>query len=334
MIDLRSFMKGLKISWLERLYWANVDSPWAHLAKQNFPPVEEMVAFGSIKLKNIKSNVQNVFWQDVISSWADFCTIYKPDNFELLTDKLWYSDNTKFKEGIVREWNNKGLRFVADLFCKHTGPLLSRNSLNEIFNFKMTFLCYSSLIRSIPPRVCNSSPKYIAYPVLPYKIALLGSKRDIAQIAYKHFILDIKTKHVNELGLLTRKWNRDTGIMQEGTLVDVRKSTKSTYLQSFHFRIIARIISTNTFLFRIGRSESHLCTFCNLYSETLKHILWDCHHVKGFIQEIKLHLFDRYNFTLDIDLSVWFFPTLGKKQLHYTVNNNYNKTFQILRKKT
>ena len=48
MIDLRSFMKGLKISWLKRLYWANVDSPWAHLAKQNFPPVEEMVAFGSI----------------------------------------------------------------------------------------------------------------------------------------------------------------------------------------------------------------------------------------------------------------------------------------------
>ena len=137
-------------------YWANVDAPWAHLAKQNFPPVEEMVAFGSIKLKNIKSNVQNVFWQDVISSWADFCAIYKPDNFELLTDKLWYSDNTKFKKSIVREWNNKGLRFIADLFCKHTGALLSRNSLNEIFNLKMTLLCYSSLIRSIP----TSSAKF------------------------------------------------------------------------------------------------------------------------------------------------------------------------------
>ena len=205
MIDLRSFIKGLKISWLKRLYWANVDSPWAHLVKQNLPPVEEMVAFGSIKLKNIKSNVQNVFWQDVISSWADFCAIYKPDNFELLTDKLWYSDNTKFKKSIVREWNNKGLQFIADLFCKLMGALLSRNSLNEIFNLKMTFLCYSSLIRSIPPRLCNSSPKDVAYPVLPYKIALLGSKRDIAQIAYKHFIFDIKTKHGNGTRIVNTK---------------------------------------------------------------------------------------------------------------------------------
>lgn len=99
--------------------------------------------------------------------------------------------------------------------------------------------------------------------------------------------------------------------MQEGTLIDVRKSTKNTYLQTFHCRIIQRIISTNTFLFRIGMTDNSLCTFCKSTSETLKHILWDCRYVKKFIQEVKSFLLNSYNFQLNVGLTTWFFPTLA-----------------------
>ena len=298
----------------KRLYWAEVNSPWANVVKEMLPPIDSLVTFGSKKLKSITTQIQSQFWRDVISSWSDFCDAYKPDDCEILSDKLWYSDYTKFKKSIVRNWDNKGLRFIADLFCKQTGEPLSRNCINETFGLNMTFLCYSSLIRSIPSHICRSSPKSIKYPVQPFKIALLGRNRNISRYAYKEFVNELRVKNTSGLETINRKWNRDIAAMQEGTLLDVRMSTRNTYLQTFHYRIFARIISTNTFLFRIGRSDTSLCTFCKSSNETLKHILWDCRHVIFFIQEIKLYLQDTYTFQLNINLPTWIFPTLANNK--------------------
>ena len=99
--------------------------------------------------------------------------------------------------------------------------------------------------------------------------------------------------------------------MYEGTLHDVRLSTHNTYLQTFHYRIVKRIISTNTFLFRLGKSESPLCTFCKSSNETLYHILWNCEKVKLFLKEIIKYFKDSYNVTLQFVASSWFFPRVA-----------------------
>ena len=141
----------------------------------------------------------------------------------------------------------------------------------------MNFLCHLSLIRSLLSQLRSSDSVHkTPYPIFPFKIALLARKSNISRVAYSELIKALGKQTMNNQFQTTieRKWCRDIGRMHEGTMQDIRLSTKNTYMQSFHFRIVSRIIATNTFLYRIGRADSPPCFFCKESDETLLHILW------------------------------------------------------------
>ena len=124
---------------------------------------------------------------------------------QVLTDKLWFSDQTKFKTSIVKDWNRNGLRFIADLYCKKSGSLLDKNALSETFNIKMYFLCYGSLIKSIPHHTDNLMVRSIIYPIIPYKIALLARKVNTSRLAYIRNLpwLCVNSKHTSRLKIIS-----------------------------------------------------------------------------------------------------------------------------------
>ena len=78
------------------------------------------------------------------------------------------------------KWDKKGIRYVADLIDNKTGNLYSRDDLIRRYNVKMTLLCYTSLVRSLPAIVKNTNYKYnILYPIIPYKIRLSNGNKNI-----------------------------------------------------------------------------------------------------------------------------------------------------------
>ena len=315
MIEINSFIKSLKISWIKRLYWASSDVTWAEYAKEKLPPISDLICFGATKLADISKNkLKNRFWRDVIDAWAELCRVLRPDSTHILTDKLWFSDHTKYKKSIVRSWDEKGLRFVADLFCKRSGAPLNRSELCETFKIKMNFLCHSSLIKSISTlNINNNEVQKIEYPIIPYKITLFSKSTNTSRLLYNAFVLAMN-KQKTTLSV-ERKWQRDIGCMYEGTLKDIRRSTRNTYLQAFHYRIVKRIISTNTFLFKLGKCETPLCTFCSLVNETLYHILWECEVVQNFINEVMTFLKDTYNVIIQFKVDSWIFPRASEESL-------------------
>ena len=313
MLDMHSFLASLKCSWLKRLYWAKHDTIWASIAKEMLPPVEDVVCFGHSKLKELSSQLTNEFWRDVLNAWARFGTAYKPSPSEIITDKIWFSDNTKYKKTIVKKWNNNGLRFISDLLRSEDGRFHNREHLSTSFNINLNFLTYASLIRSIPAGIAISGiSTEIACPVMPYKIALLSSRMCTAQIVYTSLVKALKENKKDSISrsTLENKWVRDVGSKHTDSLNDIRKSTKNTYLQNLHYRILKRIIGTNTFLHRIGRAENSLCTFCKNSDETLVHLLWDCNNVQIFIENMEDYLRRELNVTLHINKQKWFFPCL------------------------
>ena len=60
------------------------------------------------------------------------------------------------------------------------------------------------------------------------------------------------------------------------------KSTKSTKLQWFQFRINHRILGTNVLLVKMGVRQNDLCTFCLYEPETICHIFWECNKIQLF----------------------------------------------------
>ena len=309
MVDVKSFIKSMKLSWIKRLYWSKHD--WAGIIKADLPATENWIAYGSKKLEVMTANMRNVFWKDVFSAWAEFVKIHKPDCTQILSDTLWFSDHTKYTKTIVKNWDTKGLRFIADLIDPTTGKLHAREEINEKYGISMNFLSYESLIRSLPGEIrCEGNQKRPIYPIQPYKIGLLNSNTQVARVAYKDYVSSQRASYKPAQDSWQRKWTRDIGVAHEGTMFDIRAATKNTYLQSFHFRGIARIITTNRFLHVIGRSDNGLCTFCGATIETLCHVFWDCPTVQCFIKKLQSERRESLDTTLQFDRDTWFFPRL------------------------
>ena len=56
-------------------------------------------------------------------------------------------------------------------------------------------------------------------------------------------------------------------------------------LQGLQYRINCRILGTNLYLCKIKTKNSDLCTFCNIESETIVHLFWDCIYVNPILGE-------------------------------------------------
>ena len=64
------------------------------------------------------------------------------------------------------------------------------------------------------------------------------------------------------------------------------RSWSSSKLRWFQYKIIHRILTTNKSAFLYKIQDSPLCTFCKRSEETIKHILFDCVHVKRLWQRL------------------------------------------------
>ena len=66
---------------------------------------------------------------------------------------------------------------------------------------------------------------------------------------------------------------------------DPFKITKDSTVQWFQSSINHQILATNTHLYKIKLIGDPKCTFCNKTDETIEHRLWECEHVKSFLNE-------------------------------------------------
>ena len=55
-----------------------------------------------------------------------------------------------------------------------------------------------------------------------------------------------------------------------------------TKLQDFQYKLIHRILITNSSLYKCGLKETELCTFCTETKESLVDIFWECNYVPNF----------------------------------------------------
>ena len=74
------------------------------------------------------------------------------------------------------------------------------------------------------------------------------------------------------------------------------KCTKitNTKLITFQFKFLHRILATNSFLKKIGITQSDLCTFCKTEVESLIHLFWSCRVPSIFWQEFKQWITTNY----------------------------------------
>ena len=148
MLDLLAFVKSMKISWLKRLsktnssreqVAANEISNIQGVRKKRYSPlclfgclfpillqktwvsnfsghpVQDILTYGSNKIRKICASINNPFWKNVLEAYAEFTSTFRPNLPQMLSENIWFSEYTKFKSSMVNSWNKNGVRFLRDL---------------------------------------------------------------------------------------------------------------------------------------------------------------------------------------------------------------------------
>lgn len=307
MIDVQAFIKSMKLTWLKKL--TQSQAIWAKISAIEVPNIQDIICYGSKHVEKIANKLCNQFWKNVLEAFACFTRKYHPDVPEILSEMIWFSDHTKFTSSVIRNWQTKGIRFIIDLFDENTGLLHTKESLEQAYNIKMTYLCFTSLVRSLPDSIKSATFFKLQEPKIPTRLNMVINHPHFTRFAYNQLVKQRQKESDKTSIRLKQKWERDIGCFDNNSFLEVVNATKSSYNRMFHYRLVNRIMATNRYLHIINIKDSECCTFCKTEPETLAHLFWHCPKTKNFITAIQTELLTKYDIQIRIEPKTWFFPT-------------------------
>lgn len=302
MISVKHFIQSLKISWLQRLWSANVTLCQIFKHSVGYD-LSEILMFGSAMLKKVKSRIRNPFWIDVIAAWEIFVRSYRPVGEEMVRERIWFSDHSRFKTSIIRSWDSRGIRFIGDIWNFMSNQIMLRAEIENTYSIHISFLDYESLLRSLSNTLRHvNTPTDFAQPTLPPRIELVTNQNKIGKLAYSILIANEIEHNDNNC---RDKWVQDIGDYEKGSLLKLTIATRSVRLRNFHYKLIRRIIARNRLLYVCGISEDPNCSFCGRNEETIYHLFWECPISQNFIRDIS-RAFLVVGYDIKITRQTWF----------------------------
>ena len=222
--------------------------------------------------------IQNKFWEDVVKSW---CAFNHWHNFELSNQILWRNSRIRI-EGKPFMWNkpyNKGLIYVYQLF--ENGTFKKPKQLN--MEYELNIMQCNSLYASIPQEwkeyFFNLTIQSFL-PITPSNFDRYKETRNLSSKVYKLLAGDWTILH-NKIQKWNQKLSTSWDIEDFNTLFkEIKRITNYTKMRDFQYRLLQRGIVLNTHLYRWGKIDTNLCTFCTKEPETLEHIFTSCQEVR------------------------------------------------------
>ena len=279
MICLKSFIYSLKVSWLRRIMMSNKTS-WINLLIDTLPNnFINYMQLGSEYFKFIASKINNNFWKDVFMSFYKFRNIIDKED-DILFHSIWFNELIKVGNKTIyyRKWLEQGIMYVYD-FLDENRQILKYRDFCDKFKIYPAFTLYYGVVRCLQHILDITNMNIVHYIFLPYRpkfIEIITKNTRGVRHIYDIFVYDDYIRPKSEA-----KWEIDfhehhdiEWWFKQNTLI--KSVTDDIYLRWFQYRIVHRIIGTNSFLYKIKLKASNLCTFCSQDSETILHIFWAC----------------------------------------------------------
>ena len=315
MIETTSFVKALKVSWLRRILQQSKTGEWSNLSCINFQTVFSLGGSYAAKLSN---ELQNPFWKDLMKVWAEFCKILPVEDIsQILESPLWYNDNIGRGKIFFKNWHDRGIRVVSDILSE-TGDIYTLEQLKTMYGIRGTFLDYQHVLNNI----CQSWKTQINENV----VFILENKMNvICNIYVKNLIKARKGSrlfydifvNINEY-IPQGKWQGEIGDINENEWKMYFQEIKQLHevkLRDFQYKINNKILVTNSFLFKINKIDSPICTYCREHSEKIFHLFLTCPKIMQFWKELKLWLQSKVNIDISLDDRTILFAYSGKDEI-------------------
>ena len=326
MIDILSFDKALKLTWIRRLQNAE-EQKWVNLLRAQWADYNNFLIFGNEYIQ-MNINKLNHFWKDVFGALDSFnscITEQTLDNF--LNEPVWYNSDIRVNNRCIfnRRMFESGVRIINDLIDEN-GKFISFEQYIANTSVNINFLEYNSLLMAIRQLKTKKYSDLAAFdsniqtPTVPNMIKDIIKVQNGCRHIYQKYIKN------NEIPTSVGKWIAEFGHIHSYRWYKIYqllyKTTISTSARWFQFRLLHRILATNTFLHKIGIVTSNLCSFCKRDPETISHLFYQCPIISNFWMNVSQWLKDKCEHidSLDFRKDEIIFGITNKNKADLTLN--------------
>ena len=256
---------------------------------------------------------------------------------DIYRQPIWFNDKIKIDDNTIfyESWFSVGIVFINDLLDDN-GHFYTYHGFIQVYGIKVDFLKYYGVINCLKqnwPNFFNKGWK-LPNPLSPSNIDVLIQNKQGCKCFADIFVKDMRS----DVSLARVNWERDLKITLSNSSWESICSlpfltTTDSKLRWLQFRVIHRILNTNSFLNKIGHLDSDLCQFCNLEPETISHKLYLCSFTQTFWNEVFSWFRSTVNYNRSHTLHLIIFGTntdkilnlillLGKLYIYNTKMNN------------
>ena len=163
--------------------------------------------------------------------------------------------------------------------------MLSLDNVRSLEIFKSrgldtNFLTWSALRLSVPKDKLSSFPSVEFDPI---KFKYSNTEFNTYSASCRQFyslLISTRAKHPNGFKTLSADLELSNSLQEVFSIPYT--TARESYVWSFQYKILNKIMFTNTKLFKIGFIESDKCSFCKIYKEDLYHLFYDCSYARSF----------------------------------------------------
>ena len=304
MVKIDTYIKGLKLTWMRRIFQRNQNYKWVQLFF-DITDIEEkyLTVLGDCYIKKKLNGIDNLFWKEVLQYMTEFHGVIPYENKEILKKPLWLNSEIKIdgKEVFYKTWYNKGIHNIQDLL-DDMGNMLSYDQFcekYELYNTPFThFYGIVNVITNKWPVLKNLYCREYG-PIIPKYLEILCKDKKGSRALYDIFLNNITSipKSENKWELLL---NLGYDLNWKKIYQNIFNFTNDTKLIWFQYRIIHRILATNKYLHAIKIKNDPLCSFCSIDVETIDHLFFEC----DTIRQLWLNIQEWINLKTNENLSI------------------------------
>ena len=313
------------MGWSKHILNEDFNSDWKQIEMNNLSEfhTDSFILFRASPPDKLLRNV-NVQLAETLKVWYVFkskllVSMNLSDMHKL--DPVWFNRNVCLKTKkyfYYAEWYDKGIKTIQDL-------LLDGKRFKEFFELVLEFDIsfrdrrkYSFLIKAIPLFGVWSMDLRDPYELVVSKLFTCNSLSKCSYLIFKGQLLPQDRSN---------KWNDifDVDVNAEDWALIHRNNfrcTIETQLRSFYVKTFHKAIATNDFLYKIKRSDTELCSLCNLIKDSIQHFLVECTVVNQLWKCLEKFLSSKLGIQVQFSLFQRMFG-FNKEQNNYVCINFY-----------
>ena len=326
MVDIYISHKVAKAMWIKRL--TSIEQcHWKTLFLEMMQ-IEETLLNKKLDNAFLKRCV-TPFHKQVLESWTEIYSSKPSNTREILNEYILYNKHiiiAKKTLSIDRFPNTFGNNVKIIDILDDNGDILKRSLLNERLSSNISQMTYNSLLSAIPKewkrklkeKSVNMTDKLTDSIKLKCNDVFISLDKITSKKMYNELIQRLVVPPI-----AIENWIDIYPFLEKHdwkytfTLPSV--VAKETYLQSFQYKIVTRILNCNYNLYKWGIKTSPACEYC-CEVDTITHHLYECCEVETFWNQVQLWIYDKLEVMLHFTVCEILFGVIESDDLIRVIN--------------